>query len=49
MKFRITYNKPGTINCRYDVEASNAREAVTIFQIENPNLEVVKVEELPDD
>jgi hypothetical protein len=48
MKYRIIYNKPGTINCRYDVEAADAREAVTVFQIENPGLEIVSVEEIPN-
>lgn len=49
MKYKVTFNKPDTINCHYDVEAENGREAVTIFQIENPNAEVVSVEEIPDD
>lgn len=48
MKFKVIYNEPGVINCTAEIEAENRREAVTVFQIENPNAEVVRVEEVPD-
>lgn len=46
MKFKITYNKADTINKTAIVEADSGRNAVTVFQVENPNADVVKVEEV---
>lgn len=48
MNFKITYNEPGVINLTSEIEAENGREAVTVFQIENPNADVVSVEEVSD-
>lgn len=48
MKFKITYNDPGVINCTAEIEAKNGREAVTVFLVENPDADVVSVEEVPD-
>ena len=48
MMFKITYTEGDTINKTCEIEAENGREAVTVFQIENPNAEVVSVEEVPD-
>lgn len=44
MKFKITYDKPGVINLTSEIEAENGREAVTVFQIENPNAFIIGVE-----
>lgn len=49
MKFKITYNEPGVINLTSEIEAENGREAVTVFQIENPNAFITGVEEVPND
>ena len=48
MTFKIIYNENDTINLSATVEAETAREAVTVFMIENPNADVVTVEDADD-
>ncbi len=48
MKFKITYNEADTINKTAIVEADSGREAVTVFQIENPDIDIVSVEQVND-
>ena len=46
--YKITYNEADTINIVAHLDAKDAREAVTIFTIENPNADVIKVEEVAE-
>lgn len=48
MKFKITYNEADTINKTAIVEADSGREAVTVFQIKNPDIDIVSVEQVND-
>lgn len=48
MKFKITYNEADTINKTAIVEADSGREAVTVFQIENPDIDILSVEQVND-
>lgn len=44
MKFKITYDEADTINKTAIVEADSGREAVIVFQIENPDTFITNVE-----